>query len=183
MKNTIIFSLILSLFALSCLKYVQKQIVYTSVDTSILEHYDFNVGSCWIYRDSTSGVADSFVVTEHGKDTLIQQYGYSPDVLEYQSEVYMRIRQFHNNVTYDTIQWYISLRSNFIGYGFSTKRTDAFVFLSKPDIKDVMIQGTLYTGVKTATTEERYTYFKDDVGPLKFNLNHNIMEILRYRRL
>lgn len=86
MKNVLILCALFMLLA-GCKKECKTS--YTKLDTQINNHFNFKSGSYWIFRDSISGVFDSFYVTNNTfkNDLDYDKYGNlctSDEVLEIQ---------------------------------------------------------------------------------------------------
>ena len=175
MKSTLLLFtalLLLLIAANSCIK--EKKKVFVPVDTDLKAHYDFKVGSYWIYRDSATGVEDSFVVTERSTDSS-QSGDY------YLQSIYSRIRQYHNNVILDTPIWAFSLRNTYLFFGYNQDAIQ--VNLQSAEITDGIILGVPYQNIRKYKDGIIILDFKDNIGLLRFNWIYNTKELVRYKTL
>ena len=139
MKTTSYFLIIIfsCLSLLSCIK--EKKKVYVPVDADLQAHYNFKPGSYWIYRDSATGIEDSFLVTQYRVDTVQAQqdknkYYYNVIISDF-------IQQFHNNILIDTANWSVSLESTAFLFGNSGVAVQF-------DLKDVIYLDTIFQGIE-----------------------------------
>jgi hypothetical protein len=159
----------------------EKERVYLPADPYLLKHYDFKLGTYWIYKDTISGRVDSFVVTER-KDTT--QMSYIEDKIITYQRIGCKIAEYHSGLLYDTIYWGIGIYAN--GLTFSNSISGGGESSLKNAIKtSVTLQGTYYDNVYEFFSGSKLFYVKDDIGFIRFYFVKfiepiNVWELVRY---
>ena len=205
-QKSAIFLLVCCLLFCNC----EKQNTYTHLSPALLSAFNYQMGSCWIYKDSLTGEIDSMYVSGHDSGAA-QSYS---NLSNYNDQIDIYIDVVHDNSAFNET-WWITLRSNEIAfykfhsdiYGVENKLTFPAVaypfidtnILANGDTGYVSVQpvytlsGLQYNNVGFLNFSNTYQYpialFHDlfylepKVGVLKFVFNHPTDSVHRVMEL
>lgn len=169
--------LILLVIALCMLACNKTRIVVEQPNPALKAKFGYKPGTWWIYRDSVSGLSDSFaVVGNRSLSYLIHDFQGHSGIREYAT-----IRQFHNGIVNDTMQWQSVLDNGFTINGFVRDRNNSLVILI-PDyqfaynqpITDLFVNGIMYNNVHQHTDTQFPYAHNDDAGLIKFRFHNTV---------
>lgn len=184
--NLLIFLLVLYgiVFFVSCSKEKEKGTHLNKLDAGLEQNFLYKTGSYWIYRDSVTGVVDSFVVTASNKSETTDTTCANCD----KEIASLTIKPYRDNVM-DSMSMYIQMQKQALTYrcvtyqsifvgGFPGQVTYPFV-TTHPSYS---LNGTAYANVReafvnsylqandTVTYFSRPYYVNEEVGLIKFTV-------------
>jgi hypothetical protein len=168
--------ILLALYLTSCTK-TSTRIYYTKYNNPELDHFSFQPGTYWIFRDSLTGKEDSIVVTSTSSDTIIlneqRQYAEQRTMqLQHYSDAYTATGQFF--IAYNYISFYDGSSSQIESSPQSAT------------IVDATILGVPYTGLKRIGYSYAQMLLKDDIGIVQYTTynystsNYMVQQLVRY---
>lgn len=160
------------------------QTITVPVDAEMLKYFGYKEGSYWIYRDSVTGVEDSFFIhsiVTGGSTTQVNQG-------EIEDYMYIHLYGFNKNNN-DTILWTLGYYGNYtnmnIGYFSYLYGYQLFAYPFTYTYPNYLLNGVNYTNILAAHTWgaagsssfgnlfcDDWYYINQDSGIVKVRLNH-----------
>lgn len=173
----VVILLCLGLFVISSCTKTSTRIYYTRYNNPELEHYSFQPGTYWIFRDSLTGKEDSIVVTSIHADTVILN-----EQRQYAEERTMQIQHYSST--------YSGTGQFFIGYNYISFNDGSSAQIeSSPQSATTVnatILGVTYTGLKQIGYSYANMLLKDDIGIVQYTAynystsNYMVQQLVRY---
>ncbi|MBL7719097.1 MAG: hypothetical protein JNL72_09715 [Flavipsychrobacter sp.] len=114
---------LLALFLLNACSSCKKEPVNHVIEERIRQHFNFQTGSYWIYKDSMTGIEDSFVVESNY--SFQKQAIFNSD--ETQDIINIVIREYRNNsISPDSFVLTCTMRRNYMAEIFDFEATGAY---------------------------------------------------------
>lgn len=209
MNKIILCLLIVSILLPSCIKTSSgPTVIHETINSDLLAHYNFKVGSYWVYKDSITGKKDSLYVISN---TFTSDKVTDEKIVD---NINIVIGNHADNPTrlYDSIPWAINLTEQFMGIIVTGKTIAPFITepinlgiipgtkigiitnifpaytLNGNSFPNVLeINDTFFTNTSYKEYYNDWFYLSDSIGLVKLRLNHphdtvnKILELERWK--